>query len=260
MKTIVTVLVAFALGCAAAWGYLTWQAGKALAPTEVEISSPRPKAVIAEAGQADTLATLRARIQELEAQQVAVAEDAEGLAEETESAPQQRRNGFESMRERLEQMKRDDPEGYNRMLQRRQQFLQHQAREAQTKIDFLASIDTAGMSRKARENHEALQVLIAQREELMVSVSAEDLSEEDRRAQFLTLRETDREIRERNELERETLLHSMAEALSGGSSAEANEIVDTITEIYEATSNEFRPGRGGPPPGPPPGAPMGGRE
>lgn len=262
-KTIIlAVLIAFCLGCAAAWGVLTVQAGKALAlQEEDEETMPRPKAMIAEAGQDDTIATLRARIQELEAQQAFMgdAEVAESVVV-AETAPQQRRNGFEGMRERMEQMKRDDPERYARMEQRRQQFLQRRAHEVQSKLDFFASIDTTGMSRKARENHEALQNLIAQREELMAAVGQEDLSEEERHEQFMTLRETDREIWERNEMERETLLYSMAEVLSGGSAADANEIVDTITEIYEATSNAGGfGGREGPPPGPPPEAPMGGR-
>ena len=64
------------------------------------------------------------------------------------------------------------------------------------------------------------------------------------------MRETDHAIREASEQERENLLRQTAEAL-GFSGAEATEIVDTVSEIYEATSNGFGRGPGGRPPGGP---------
>ena len=77
-----------------------------------------------------------------------------------------------------------------------------------------------------------------------------DTPDEDRQQLFQDMRETDRAIREKNDQERVNLLQQTAEAL-GLSGAEATEMVDTIGEIYEATSNR---GWGGPGPG----GPMGG--
>ena len=78
-----------------------------------------------------------------------------------------------------------------------------------------------------------------------------NMSDEAREQLFREMRETDHAIRETNSQERENLLQQTAEAL-GFSGAEATEIVDTISEIYEATSNNFG-GPGGP------GGPGGGR-
>lgn len=136
------------------------------------------------------------------------------------------------------------------MEKMRQDFMERRAQRAQSKIDFLSSIDTSVMNQQARETHEALQGLIAKREELEAKMFSPDTPDEDRQQLFQDMRETDRAIREKNDQERVNLLQQTAEAL-GLSGAEATEMVDTIGEIYEATSNR---GWGGPGPG----GPMGG--
>ena len=160
------------------------------------------------------------------------------------------------MRANFEKWKAENPEEFARMEKRRQEFMQRRAERAQSKIDFLSSVDTSGMSPAAKETHESLQTLIAQREELEAQVFAEGTTDDQREEIFRQMRETDRAIRETNAQERANLLQQTAEAL-GFSGAEATEIVDTIGEIYEATSDWGGRGPGGP--GGPGGGPGGRR-
>ena len=203
-------------------------------------------------------AALRARVAELEAR-LARTQEASGAAriDETPAADGRRggrgeRGGWpsrEEMRANFEKWKAENPEEFARMEKRRQEFMQRRAERAQSKIDFLASVDTSGMSRQAKETHENLQSLIARREELEAQVFAEGTTDDQRDEIFRQMHETDRAIREASEQERENLLQQTAEAL-GFSGAEATEIVDTISEIYEATSNGGGRGPGGPGGGP----------
>ena len=220
---------------------------------------------VAETPEGTTEKNLRKRIKELEAM---VAELQSAAAASTADAGKKDgRRGFgpggerpsrEEMRARMEEWKKEHPEEFAEMEKRRAEFMKQRAERAQSKIDFLSSIDTSTMSKKARETHEKLQGLIAKREELEEKMqSMPDLSDDERDALFQEMHETGREIRETNSQERENLLQQTAEAL-GFSGSDATEIVDTISEIYEATSSEGRGGPGGPG-GPGMGGPGGGR-
>ncbi len=221
-------------------------APKAPAP-EAKPDAPIKKRV---RGQIETVATneavnaLRARIRELEAE-LASARAKPAPVEEQKVAeqPQENRRGRPDWRERIEKMRRENPEEFARMEERRKKFMQERAARTQSKLDFLAAIDTSRMSKEAQKTHAELQELIAKREELGKMFSP-DLEEEERRELFRSMRETDRAIRERNEKVRENLLQQTAQAL-GFSGDDATEIVDTIGEIYEVTTESHH--RGPPP-------------
>ncbi len=196
---------------------------------------------------------LRARIRELEAELAAArATPAPAVDEKkVEEQPREERRGRQDWRERMEKMRRENPEEFARMEERRKRFMQERAERVQSKLDFLAAIDTSRMSKEAQKTHAELQDLIAKREEIGTKLFSPDLEEEERHQLFQSMRETDRAIRERNETVRENLLQHTAEAL-GFTGDDATEIVDTIGEIYEATSDPHhhrgppRGGRGGP--------------
>ena len=109
----------------------------------------------------------------------------------------------------MERMKKETPERYAQMTNGMAQFRRQRLDRAQTKIDFLSSIDTSRMGKEALETHQKLQDLIAQREELEAKINPEAIAsatDEERREFFETMRDTDRQIRELNRAERENLL------------------------------------------------------
>ncbi len=208
----------------------------------------RARGRIAAAGDAESVKALRARVRELESA-LAAARSAEEAPAEQKVEETPRREGrdgpdWRGMRERMERWRRENPEEFARMEERRKAFMQQRAQRAQSKLEFLASVDTSRMSKKARETHVELQTLIAKREEMETKMFSPDLSDEDREDLFREMRETDHAIRERNSQARENLLRQTAETL-GYTGDAATEIVDTIGEIYEATSSN-RGGPGGP--------------
>lgn len=255
MKSSLTIGVV-ALVAGAALGYLGGRTTTTV-PVGDDGAADVPRkggALIAEVEDAGA-AALRARIKELEARlaQTQTAKSEERIDERPAGGWLGGRDGRpsrEEMRANFEKWKKENPEEFAKMEKRRQEFMQRRAERAQSKLDFLSSIDTSGMSRKAKETHENLQSLIAQREELEAQMHGEEVTDDQRDEIFRQMRETDRAIREAGEQERENLLRQTAEAL-GFSGAEATEIVDTVSEIYEATSSGFGRGPGGPPPGGP---------
>ena len=202
---------------------------------------------------------LRNRVRELERELAALSADktSEKIDENQESRPRgDGRPSREEMRANFEKFKQEHPEEWARMEKRRQDFMKRRQERAQSKMDFLSSIDTSTMSESARANHENLMTLISKRAELesKMGPGLMDLSDEDRDAIFKEMHDTEHAIREASRDERDALLQQTAEVL-GFSGDAASEIVDTVKEIYEATSSEHG-GPGGPGG---PGRPGGGR-
>jgi len=250
MKMNFTVPVA-ALIAGAALGYCLAPSQGAAEPEAKPAAEEPRRRLLPDAGAEEQLKALRSRIKELE-KAIADSQKQSEQAQEVQVEEPRRRgpggNGpnWKEMRERLEQWKKDNPEEFARMEKRRQEFMQERARRAQSKLDFFASIDTTRMSKSARATHEELQGLIARREEIESKLFSTDTPDEEREQLFHEMHETDRSIRDTNEQERQNLLRLTAEEL-GLTGSDATEVVDTISEIYEATSGGFGgPGPGGP--------------
>lgn len=224
------------------------------APQSDAETSPTPVAhdkKIADAGSDEAANALRKRVRELEALLKQAQEEKQAAAtEERVETPQDFRP--RSPREMFERMRTEDPERFAQMTNNMARFRRDRLARAQSKIDFLESIDTSTMSTAQLKTHEALQNMIARREEIEAKMHNPDLSDEERHAIFEKMHAMDREIRELNASERTSLLSQTAEAL-GYTGDDAEEIVATITEIISATES----GRNGPPGPPPTGAPLG---
>ena len=198
---------------------------------------------------------LRARIKELEDMLAKQGIEVEKMKEE-ETTRRDRGPRNWDFRADMERLKKEEPERYAQITNSMAQFRQRRLERAQSKIDFLSSVDTSNMSPGARKTHEDLQDMIARREEIESKMHGiMDMSEDDRRALFGEMRETDERIRELNRLERENLLVQTAETL-GFVGEDAKEIAETVKGIYEATDSGWgwggpggggrRGGRGGP--------------
>ena len=208
------------------------------------------KKPVVDKGDEATVKALRRRIAELEkliaekdgASEVAISN---AVAEAAKTRPPEPPRG--NWRERMEEMKKNDPERYTQMTNRFAQWRRDRAEQARDKIDFLSSIDTSHMSAGAKKTHNALQDLIARREELEQQLHQEDLSDEERGRLMRELGDSHRELMRLNGEERKNLFDETAKGL-GFTGADAKEFTATIQEVIEATDSGWggRHHRGGP--------------
>lgn len=249
MKMTQAIVVALALIVGAAAGYMVNPANGESSP-KPSVKTPKAKAIADDGGKA-TVKALRARIAELESELAAKAEKAaEPPAQKIgeEGRPEPGRFNMQEMRDR---MAKEHPEQFAQFTNHVARMRQDRLNRAQSKLDFLSSVDTSRMSPAARKTHERLMDLIAKREELEQKMhaahsAAEMPSAEESGAMFQEMHGVNQEIRELNRQERDNLLTETAKNL-GFSSDDAGEITGTIKEIYEATDNGWggRGGRGG---------------
>lgn len=202
-------------------------------------------ALFSDRGDEASFVALRSRIAELEAK-LAGGGETEGESEKKvgEENPDPRRRGGRrgppspaEMRERFAQMEREDPVRFAQMTNHFAQMRQRRIDRAQSRIDFLASVDSSRMGESARKTHESLQQLIARREEIELQMFDPEIGDEERRAIFREMRETDNALRELSQVERENLISQMAESI-GLSADESAEVNATILDILDAT--DFR--------------------
>lgn len=204
-----------------------------------------PAEAIANEGEAASIAALRARIAELEAQLKGEKSVGEEIVSNAVSRLEGRRRRDEDPGARLERMKVENPERYTEMTNRFAQWRQAHRERQQSKLDFLGAIDTSRMSTSARETHEKLQDLIIRRDEIENELQAIAMGDdESRREVFGRLMEVNREISELNGEERKNLLNETAKILGLGD-AEAAALTETVQDILEVTDNGFG-GPGGP--------------
>lgn len=203
--------------------------------------------------------SLRRRVRELEAEKMRAAASEEAVSEERAERPEPPRMGRGG--DWLANLKTEDPERYQQITNGMARWRSDRAAQAKSRIDFLASVDTSKMSRQARETHERLQSLYAERENLQASMDemmmgGGEVSGEDRRKMFEQMRETTQAINELSIQERENLIKQTAETL-GFKGEDVGEIAATIKGIIDATETGpnmqrifpprggNRPGRGG---------------
>ena len=219
-------------------------------PTKVE---EKAKKQIADKGDEASIDALRHRIVELErllAEKEGKSEIAisNAVAEAAKTRPPEPPRG--NWRERMEEMKKNDPERYTQMTNRFAQWRRDRAAQARDRMDFLSSIDTSRMSAGAKKTHNALQDLIARREELEQQLHQEDLSDEERGRLMRELGDSHRELMRLNGEERKNLFDETAKGL-GFTGADAKEFTATIQEVIEATDSGWGGRRhGGGPRGP----------
>ena len=186
---------------------------------------------------------LRARIKELEGMLAKQGIEVEKMKEE-ETARRDRGPRNWDFRADMERLKKEEPERYAQITNSMAQFRRHRLERAQSKIDFLSSIDTSRMSPAMLKVHSDLQDMIEKREAAEEKMRGfMDMTEEERREAFQEIGEIDGRIRELNRAERDNLLVQTAEAL-GFQGDDAAEIIDTVKSIYEATDSGW--GFGGP--------------
>ena len=243
------MFIAAALLAGVAIGYFVKDEPILAEEPKVEAKAKKP---VADKGDEATVKALRHRITELE-RLLAEKEDkseiaiSNAVAEAVKMRPPEPPRG--NWRERMEEMKKNDPERYTQMTNRFAQWRRDRAAQAQDRMDFLSSIDTSRMSAGAKKTHNALQDLIARREELEQQLHQEDLSDEERGRLMRELGDSHREQMRLNGEERRNLFAETAKGL-GFTGADAKEFTATIQEVIEATDSGWggrhhRGGQGG---------------
>ena len=216
-------------------------------PAKVEETARKP---VADKGEEASVRALRHRVAELE--RLLAEKDGESeiaisnaVAEAAKMRPPEPPR--QNWRERMEEMKKNDPERYAQMTNRFAQWRRDRAAQAQDRMEFLSSIDTSRMSAGAKKTHAALQDLIVRREELERQLHQEDLSDEERGRLMRELGDSHRELVRLNGEERKNLFNETAKGL-GFTGADAKEFTATIQEVIEATDSGWggRHHRGGP--------------
>lgn len=166
----------------------------------------------------------------------------------------------------LENLKKTDPQRYVQMTNRFATFRRNRRERAESKLGFLATIDTSAMTADQKANHERLQQLIADRDELEERLHNPDLTPEERQQLFQEMGRTGHDLWRTGRAERDTLIGETARDL-GLEGEAAADFAATINDIIQVT--EDRPmfphgGRHGGPHGGPggphggPGGPRGG--
>ena len=250
------MFIALALLVGVAIGYFVKDEPVAAAElAKVEETEKKP---IADKGEEASVKALRRRIAELERTLAEKNEKSEiaisnAVAEAAKTRPSEppRMN----WRERMEEMKKNDPERYTQMTNRMTQWRHDRAAQARGKLGFLSSIDTSHMSAGAKKTHAALQDLIAKREEIEEQLQASDLPDEERGKLMEQLRDMRHQIQRLNGEERMNLISEVANSL-GFEGEDAREVTLTLIEVVQATDEGFVPHHGGHR-GPPPGGPRG---
>ena len=248
------LFIGFALIAGVAVGYFVREGGE---PAEKGDNPPavrreRGKQKISDDGDAATIRSLRRRVSELE-RRLAEASASAGAATNAVAVAQQParqgggRGGFNDW---LEKLKKSDPARYAQETNRIAGWRRMRAERARSTLDFLAAVDTSGMSDAARKVHEDLQAAVARREELEDSLRREDLTPEQRQQLFREMREVHRDLMRLNGEERANLISETAKAL-GFEGEDAKEVSATIQEVINATGGGFGPPHRGAPPPPP---------
>jgi len=215
------------------------------------------KKSVGDKGEASSVKALRKRIAELEKLLVENGTKSEvaisnAVAEAVKNAPPTGRPGG-NPREWLENIRKTEPARYVQMTNRFAQWRARRAEQARTKMDFLSSIDTSRMSAGAKKTHDALQELIARREEIEEQLHQEGLSDADRDKLMKEMWSTHHEMQRLNGEERKNLIEETARNL-GFSGEDAQEVSATIQDVIQATDGGWG---GRHHHGPPPGGPRG---
>ena len=248
IKTQMFIAVALLVGVAI--GVVAGEKAPAERPSEEP--GPRPvSATIPDRGEDASLQALRRRVAELEKALAEASEKEEIAVSNAVADVQQHRPppGPQGFRERMEEMKKNEPERYAQMTNRFAQWRARRAEQSRSKMEFLSSVDTSRMSAGARKTHAALQDLIAKREEIEEQLHQENLPDADRDRLMKEMWSTHHELQRLNGEERSNLLDETARAL-GFEGDDAKEITATIQEVIRATDGGWGGHRHGGPRGP----------
>lgn len=170
-------------------------------------------------------------------------EQAPAAAGETQKAVQvaagERPEGPRTVREWADRFNQENPELFAAATNQFAQMRRQRTERAQSRIAFIQSIDTSKMSEADRQHTEALQGLLAQREELEARMSTLDLSNEDLGQLGQEMWQANDAIRQESEAVREILIKQLAEE-AGYSGEDVGAFSEYVHNVMDMTSGGGR--------------------
>ena len=160
-----------------------------------------------------------------------------------------RRNGGDrqSFQDRMAQLKEEDPERYEEMMQRREEFQERMRYDQASRMAAFMDMDTSNMTEEELANHNALLEKLAQ---IWDQTAETDMMEamsnpESRREMFTTMRE----VGEMMDAERTVMFKQLGSEV-GLDSSDSEDFAAYVESIIETTTiGGGRGMRGGGPPG-----------
>lgn len=208
---------------------------------ETEVAAPQKKETkVVKVGLEDKsdVAALRARIRELER---ANRDEKTEVAVNEAGGERPRREGPRNPGEWIENFRKSNPERYTQITNRMASWSAERKQRANSRLEFLASVDTSTMSAAERKNHNRLQDLLMEREDVQAKLEAAfasgDFMNENNRELMTSMRELSQEIDELNTSERDLLIKKTAEAL-GFQGEDVGEISSTMKQIIDSTESD----------------------
>ena len=180
-------------------------------------------------------AALKTQLDNLRAELAKLQAAAEAPAPEPAAEEPPRRM---TRQERMEQLKRENPERYAEMERRRQEF-QARMEEFQTRRDdFFANIDLELLTPTQQEMHFQYTEALAKQQAAIdrmraLAESGEEATEEDRAA----IRESFRLVRGLQGAERDALLSAVATSMGLQAGEETDTFINVIKEVYDFTGS-----------------------
>lgn len=229
-----SLLIGFAVVVAALLAGGGYATGRALAPRSYTAETVT-KTVYQDNGAPADLAPLQAenaalktQLDNLRAELAKLQAAAEAPAPEPAAEEPPRRM---TRQERMEQLKRENPERYAEMERRRQEF---QTR----RDDFFANIDLELLTPTQQEMHFQYTEALAKQQAAIdrmraLAESGEEATEEDRAA----IRESFRLVRGLQGAERDALLSAVATSMGLQAGEETDTFINVIKEVYDFTGS-----------------------
>ena len=234
-----SLLIGFAVVVAALLAGGGYATGRLLAPRSYTAETVTKTVYQGDGAPADLAplqaenAALKTQLDNLRAELAKLQAAAEAPAPEPAAEEPPRRM---TRQERMEQLKRENPERYAEMERRRQEF-QARMEEFQTRRDdFFANIDLELLTPTQQEMHFQYTEALAKQQAAIdrmraLAESGEEATEEDRAA----IRESFRLVRGLQGAERDALLSAVATSMGLQAGEETETFVGVIKEVYDFT-------------------------
>lgn len=237
-----------------AGGYAFGRISAQRTPAPAQEPEPSPRTASTPSNQ-DALALSKA-LSEIDALKAERKSLQDALAAQQAQDPEQAQQGEQprrrSWQERMEEMKKNDPERYKAEMERRERFMNEMAQARTERANFLDDIDTDLLSQEQKQVH-AQYVATLAKQDALEQEFRKHMEEGTQPTEELqtAMRETRDAMRSLREAERSALLSAIATSmgLSGNAVSDFSELV---TDVFSATSGFPGRMRGAQPPPPQP--------
>jgi len=238
MKTVNVMVPLAALVAGAALGYFAPHGEKTLSAEQEKVAEAKPTA----ADNAE-LESLRKQNESLvrelaEMRNRLAKQSAKASSDGKKSADaKEGKDPFGKIDDDIAKWKKDNPELADEARASLKDFAAKLTNPTESKLDFLASLDTSWMSEEDKASYDDLMRLLAKQKEIQAKMFSLDISQLERIQASVEYMSSTGAIKKRGGQMRKALLRRTVDVL-GYSGDAASEIVDTVDGIYTATTED----------------------